>query len=251
MMYTMSNDDQDPIWSRPEPAGRKPRFSREQIGAAALRIADDEGFAAVTMKRIASELGASTMTLYYYVRTKADVVALMQDAILAEVLVPEAELRSGWRAATAAIARRTRQVMIAHPWSPMSLDDSQFGPNAMRHMEQSLAALTDTKLSTAAKFALVAAVDDYVLGNAMHAIEAAARTAAAEADPGSAAATVAFALSLLETGEFPVLQALYTAQSEADPADTQAQAISPGALAENFERGLGALLDGLAARLGI
>ena len=40
------------------------------------------------MKRIASELGCGTMTLYYYVRTKADLVALMQDAILADILLP-------------------------------------------------------------------------------------------------------------------------------------------------------------------
>src|SRR5262249_54891746 len=74
---TMSSmeDDTTLIWLRPEPSGRRPRFTREQIARAALRIADDESFEAVTMKRIASELGAGTMTLYYYVRTKADIVA--------------------------------------------------------------------------------------------------------------------------------------------------------------------------------
>src|SRR5207248_5001026 len=99
--------------------------SGEQIARAAVRIADAQGFEAVTMKRIAAELGAATMTLYYYVRGKADVVALMQDAVLAEILVPGDELPAGWRDATAAIARRTRQVLMAHPWSLSSLDDAQ------------------------------------------------------------------------------------------------------------------------------
>jgi AcrR family transcriptional regulator len=247
----MSTGNEEPIWSRPEPAGRKPRFSREQIGATALRIADTDGFAAVTMKRIAGELGASTMTLYYYVRTKADIVALMQDAILSEVLIPDAELRSGWRAATTAIARRTRQMMLAHPWSATSLDDAQFGPNAMRHIEQSLAALVGAQLDSGAKFALIAAVDDYVLGNAMHAIEATTRASIAQSDPKLVAAAVAFGLSLLATGEFPELQALYAAQSGASPDDAQDPPMSDAVLAENFERGLGALLDGLAARLNI
>ena len=74
-----------------------------------------EGFDAVTMKRIAAELGAATMTLYYYVRNKSDVVALMQDAILADLLIPDADLRGGWRDAFTAIARRTRGVAHGPP----------------------------------------------------------------------------------------------------------------------------------------
>jgi AcrR family transcriptional regulator len=98
-----------------------------------LRIADTEGFEAVIVTRIAADLGAATMTLYYYVRNKADIVALMQDAILTDQLVPEAELQTGWRAATATIARRTRAVLLAHPWSPIALTEAAFGPNALRH----------------------------------------------------------------------------------------------------------------------
>lgn len=100
----------DLIWLRPEPNDRRPRFNREQITIAVLKIADIEGFEAVTMKRIAEELGCGTMTLYYYVCTKADIVALMHDAILAEILVPE--LPTDWREAVCAIARRTRAVLL-------------------------------------------------------------------------------------------------------------------------------------------
>ena len=57
---------------RPASAGRPTR--REQIAAAALRIADAEGFEAVSMRRVAAELGAGTMTLYHYVRNKDELV---------------------------------------------------------------------------------------------------------------------------------------------------------------------------------
>jgi len=238
--------DHRPIWALAAPADRKPRYTREQIADAALRIADADGFDAVTMKRIAAELGASTMTLYYYVRNKSDIVALMQDAILADVLVPDACLRGAWRDALTAIARRTRDVLMAHPWSLTSLNDAQFGPNAMRHFEQSLAALAGTGLGVPARFELIAAVDNYVSGNVLHAVESMARARVAEADPGMVAAAVAYGVAQLQTGEFPQLSAIYAESDQsAGPPLTEA------ALTEQFERGLAALLDGLAARMKI
>jgi AcrR family transcriptional regulator len=147
------------------------------------------------MKRIAAELGAGIMTAYYYVRNKTDIVALMQDAILAEVLIPDRELRAGWRDAITAIARRTRQVLMAHPWSLTSLAEAQFGPNAMRHLEQSLAATASTGLTATARLELIATVDDYVFGNALHGIESLARATAASADPAMVAAAIQYGLA--------------------------------------------------------
>ncbi len=241
--------DHRTIWVLPAPADRKPRYTREQIAAAALRIADDEGFDAATMKRIAAELGAGTMTLYYYVRNKTDVVALMQDAILAEALVPDDDLRGSWRQATAAIARRSRQVLMAHPWSLSSLNEAQFGPNAMRHFEQSLAAAASTGLAAAARLELIAAVDDYVAGNAMHAIEALTRAKLAEADPDMVAAAVSYGIALLESGDFPQLSAMYAESAESD--EPVGPPMTEAALTSQFERGLQALLDGLAERMNI
>ena len=106
------------------------------------------------------------MTLYYYVRNKADIVALMQDAIFEDVLVPAGELPPDWREAVTLIARRTRDVLVGHPWAVSSLNQAQFGPNAMRHYEQSLAALATTTLSYSQKAEVTAILDDYVAGNA-------------------------------------------------------------------------------------
>jgi AcrR family transcriptional regulator len=244
----VEHDNNRPIWALPQPAERKPRYTRDQIADVALRLADEEGFEAVTMKRIAAELGAGTMTLYYYVRNKTDVVALMQDAILAEVVLPADELPAGWRDAAVAIARRTRQVLMAHPWSMSSLNDAQFGPNAMRHMEQSLAAMASTGLPSPARLELLAVVDNYVFGNALHSIEALDRARAAQANPAMATATVEYGVALLRTGEFPELNALYQASASQPEGESAGPPMAEASLDAAFERGLQALLDGVATR---
>jgi AcrR family transcriptional regulator len=241
-----------PIWARPEPGSRRPRFTREQIAVTALGIADREGFEAVSMRRIAAELGAATMTLYHYVRTKDDLVALMDDALMAEALIPPGELPADWRDALAEIARRTRKVLVGHPWALFSLQQAQFGPNAMRHFEQSLAAVAGTGLSPAGQLDLLAVVDDYVFGNALHTNEARSRAAAAATDPAAASALMEFGLAQLGTGEFPHMQALVASAEPGGSADDPpGPPMDEGSLADQFERGLQAVLDGAAARLSI
>ena len=65
-----------------------------------MRIADAEGFDAVSMRRIATELDAGTMTLYHYVRTKDELLTLVIDAVMGEVVIPDDEpMPDDWRAA--------------------------------------------------------------------------------------------------------------------------------------------------------
>src|ERR1700728_2329250 len=94
-------------------------LSRDKIAAAAIAVADAEGFASVSMRRIAEDLGVGTMSLYYYVKTKADLIGAMDDAIMAEVLVPS--LPTNWRPALVAIATRTRDAFMRHPWALHSM----------------------------------------------------------------------------------------------------------------------------------
>jgi AcrR family transcriptional regulator len=232
-----------PVWARPEPAGRRPRFSREQIASAALAIADAEGFAAVSMRRVAAELGAGTMSLYRYVDAKGELVALMADALAAEALVPGGELPGDWRAALGTIARRTRAAYLRHLWAVHALHGEAaaakagpMGPNGLRRFEQSLAALASAPFDTAGRLALLTIVDDYVFGHVLRAAELSAR-ARAQADPAQAAASAGFVAGQLRSGQFPRLQAL--AQ---DPAAQSV--IGEDELAQRFELGLQALIDG-------
>ena len=91
----------------------------EKIAAAALAIADKEGFAAVSMRRVAQELKVGTMSLYYYVKAKDDLIAAMDDALMGEALLPS--LPKDWRRAMMEIAKRTHAVFIRHPWALVAM----------------------------------------------------------------------------------------------------------------------------------
>lgn len=239
------------IWLRPEPSDRRPRFNREQITVAVLKIADFEGFEAVTMKRIAEELDCGTMSLYYYVRTKADILALMHDAILAEILVPE--LPADWREAVSAIARQTRAVLLAHPWSVVSLNDAQFGPNAMHHVEQSLAALDSLDLRPADKLAFWGVVDDYVFGSALRTVASLSRIAASKNNPSLLADAKTFTAQQLASGQFSRL-ASFKRERPLQDRFVHGKKRTPqrtADLAAQFERGLNAILDGLALVMNV
>ena len=141
------------------------QLNKAGIVAAALAIADVEGFAAVSMRRVAQELGVGTMSLYYYAKSKAELIAAMDDALMAEVLVPT--LPEDWRKALTAIACRTRDVFVRHPWALSSMQPAPPGENAMLHMEQCLEALTKTSMTMVEKFTLLALIDDFVFGYAL------------------------------------------------------------------------------------
>jgi AcrR family transcriptional regulator len=233
-----------PIWAHPEPGSRRPRLTREQIAAAAVAIADAEGFEAVSMRRIAHQLGVGTMTLYYYLRTRDDLLALVDDALMGEVVVPERELPRQWRAALTAIARRTRAMFARHPWALEAMLGAPPGPNGMRHFEQCLAALESTGMDQSAKFELLAVVDDFVFGHAL-------RTGAAlrHGRPSAKArkASLDYAKRELATGRYPHTAALFEGIG---PTAAEDRVVGVGRDDERFERGLQALLDAAETRVG-
>ena len=77
------------LWMRDEPGQRQARFTRSELAQTAISIVDAEGLDALSMRRLAGELGAGTMTLYHYVRTKDELLTLVCDEVMAEVLLPE------------------------------------------------------------------------------------------------------------------------------------------------------------------
>lgn len=137
------------IWLRPErPArGPSPTYSREQITTAAVKIADEAGIAAVSMRRVAQELGAGAMSLYRYVGSKDDLIALMLDQVEGEDPLPEAPTED-WRTELNRLAERARAIMLRHPWSAMMIiGRPNFGPNTLRSTEYALACVDGLGLS--------------------------------------------------------------------------------------------------------
>src|SRR5207342_3591564 len=127
------------VWIRAEPGSRRPRLSREQIAAVAVRIADAEGIEAVSMRRIAADLDAGTMTLYHYVRTKDELLTLVTDAVMGELVLPADQLPADdWVTAITAIARSSRLALGRHPWVFDSVDGPAVGPYGVRHPRRSL-----------------------------------------------------------------------------------------------------------------
>jgi AcrR family transcriptional regulator len=236
--------DATPIWARPAPGERKPAHSRDRIAETALLIADAEGFEAVTMRRIATELGAGTMTLYHYVRNKDELAALMDDAIMSELLVPDDELAEGWREGMAQIARRSYEAFQRHPWVFDLVTGEgappQSGPNALRHVEQSLAVAARTGLDFQEQLELVALVDDYVFGHAMRARETRAHQSVEDAEE-RLERLIAYLESQLQTGEYPILAAWAGDDVRAGFIRIAEMSSDPG----RFERGLQRLLDGI------
>ena len=176
-------------------SSKKSRLSREQIATVALGIADKEGFDAVSMRRVAQELKVGTMSLYYYVKTKDDLIGVMDDALMGEALLPS--LPKGWQRAVMEIAKRTHAVFIRHPWALVAMLSAPPGLNAMRHMEQCLEALAETSMTPKQKMTLLATVDDFVFGHAL-------REAASDAT-----IDVEFATAQLATGAFPRLAEMF------------------------------------------
>src|SRR6266498_4621044 len=106
------------IWMRPQKRhsrGPDPTYSRDQITAAAITIADAEGLEAVSMRRIAREVGAGAMSLYRYLDSKDELVELMMDAVEAEDPLPD-KPSGEWRADLRRIAERARGILERHPW---------------------------------------------------------------------------------------------------------------------------------------
>src|SRR5919112_300601 len=74
----MSSEVKPPIWARPEPRSRG--LSRKQIVETALKIADEEGLAEVSIRRIARELRSGAMSLYHYFDSRDELLDLMGDS---------------------------------------------------------------------------------------------------------------------------------------------------------------------------
>jgi AcrR family transcriptional regulator len=220
-------DAHEPIWSRPEPGARRAGYTRDQLARTALAIADAEGIEALSMRRVARELGAGTMTLYHYVRNKDELIELMDDAMMGELIVPDDEMPSDWREALAA--------KDAPPGGSV-------GPNAMRHFEQSLAAVAGTGLDPAGQFEIIGLVDEWVLGFALRDTYLAPDGRAAVSSEWTDS-LVSYIDSQLATGEFPHVREWVGDGGTRAAVDGIVEMMQGE---DRFERGLVVLLDGIA-----
>jgi len=229
------------VWTRSAGAGRRPRFTRDEIAAAAVRLADAEGFDALSMRRLASEVGAGTMTLYHYVRTKDELLTLVSDAVMGELLIPDDEpIPDDWRAALVLIAERTRQCLQRHPWIFDVVDDPAIGPNAVRHFDQSMQAVASLDLTLAERLDVVGLIDEYVFGYCFH--ERNNLRPEHPAGEDYTGGVVRYMEELLRSGDYPELSKL---AEEVGLGEALQVAEAHSRDPERFRRNLDRLLDGI------
>jgi AcrR family transcriptional regulator len=121
-----------------EPKARREPLTRERIIRAALRIMDEEGLEAVTMRRIGRELSVEAMSLYNHVKDKEDILGAICEVVMSEFRIPEAD---EWTEACRDGAREYRRLLLAHP-------------NVITLMTERTAPITSTDALRAWEFAL-------------------------------------------------------------------------------------------------
>lgn len=154
-------------WGREKAGSRGPRkgLTVETIVEAACAIAQSGGLAAVSMARVAKELGFTTMSLYRYIDSKDLLVELMADYALG---VPPDFGRGGdWRERLRAVAvAEFERVLGLDWWLKMPISGAPTGPNNMLWLESLLASLSETPLSEVQKVQLALNTSLYVIGRA-------------------------------------------------------------------------------------
>jgi AcrR family transcriptional regulator len=224
------------VWTRPRPEPRRRAPGVDQYVAAALAVADAEGLAAVSMRRVAGDLGSGTATLYRYITNRDELVDLMVDAAQGEDPLPEPT--RDWRADLTAVAHALRATQLRHPWLGELAGRPSLGPNWLRRSEAALrAAVALTPDITQASRAL-GAVHAYVLGSV--ATQQAARRAEQRTgltEEQWQRSVGPYINEVIAAGKHPMLARRVLEAEELDP-DVE------------FAFGLECVLDGLAARLG-
>jgi len=212
--------------------GPKPGLTLERIVQAGVRVARTEGLAAVSMARVATELGVSTMSLYRYVAAKDELLALMVDAALGAAPEPAGSDES-WFEGLARWAWTYHDRAREHAWTlRVPITGPPIAPNQVTWLESGLQSLRDTGLSEEEKASVVLLLSGYVRNEAT-----------LTADIAAGAFTTDDAMrgynrllgSLTDPRRFPAIHALLAAKvfDVADPPDKE------------FSFGLERILDGV------
>jgi AcrR family transcriptional regulator len=215
--------------------GPKPGLSLERIVGAGIDVAVAEGIEAVSMSRVAKELGSSAMSLYRYVAAKDELLALMVDAALGPTTEAPAE-GEGWRAGLERWAWTYHDALRRHPWVlRLPISGPPVMPNQVRWLEDGLSALRDTGLSEPEKLSVILLVSGFVRNEATLAADIAAAAAASGVQVMPAWAQLLERVTDAE--RFPALHAALG--SEAFASDDEPD--------DEFVFGLERVLDGVEA----
>ena len=229
--------DSSSIWSSRETGRRGPRpeFSRDEITTAAIELADRQGLAAVSMRAVAGALGTAAGTLYRYVNSRDELLALMVDAALAG-LPPtgsapagigaddpindpvDGPVDGGWLDAMVDLAHHQLALYRGHPWLfEAGLRVGSFGPRALDYFERCLLILSPLPNPVGEKLEAVGLLTGVVSLFARSG--SAVVTEAAAPPPSAGAGSPAAAFAAVDPAAHPLLVAALTTPGSPPRAD--------------------------------
>lgn len=214
-----------------EVASRAP-LTLERTLQVALDIADDDGLDAVTMRRLARELGVEAASLYHHVNGKNQILDGLVDVVAAEVERPAPS--TDWRATITERAHNTRAVLRRHRWA-VSLMASRTspGPATLGLLETGIRCFREGGFSVVQAAHGISVVDSYVHGFVLQEVNLPFR------DPSELAAMTGAIMETFPASEFPHLFEM-----------TVEHVLKPGYdYGKEFNSGLKVVLDGVAALL--
>ena len=210
-------------------APREP-LTRERALAAAIALADAEGLGALTMRRLAQELGIEAMSLYHHVANKDDILDGMVDMVFGEIELPAA--RTDWKTAMGDRARSARAALMRHRWAIGLMESrSSPGPATLRHHDAVLGSCRAAGFSVAMSAHAFSLIDSYLYGFVL-------QEANLPFDDSSDLEAVVGSMMLpFSADDYPHLVEL-----------TTEHILKPGySYGDEFEYGLGRILDSLEA----
>lgn len=208
----------------------RPRLPTERIVEAALRIVDEDGAGALSMRALAQRLNASTATLYRHFPSRADLVVAVIDRLLGEIEFDGAELTSGaWQDAVRTYANGYFAALTRHPGAARMLaDHTPVGPHAMALREAWLQTMLNNGFRMDLAVRSGALVASYVQGFAI-------QLGGSRAMTGVDDEAIGAAVGPADLREYPAL------------AEAIRSGAAPVPLEDEFAFGLELILDGLEA----
>ena len=212
-----------------EAANRAP-VNRERTLEVALAVADGEGIEAVTMRRLARELGVEAASLYHHVNRKDQILDGLVEVVSAEIELPKPS--ADWREAVSQRAYHTRAGLLRHPWA-VSLMASRTspGPATLGLLEAGIRCFREGGFSVPMAAHAISTVDSYVHGFVLQEVNLPFR------GESELAAMTAAIMKAFPASEFPYLFEL-----------TVEHVLQPGYdYGKEFDTGLTVVLNGVAA----
>ena len=142
--------------------GRRLPLSRERVLRAAIKLADEGGIEALTMRKLAKELGVEAMSLYNHVANKGDVLDGIVDTALGEIVLPTGE--ADWKTAIRDIAISAHETLLRHPWASGLWMGQKPGPARLRYGDSLLGCFRNAGFSKDLTYHAYHIIESYILG---------------------------------------------------------------------------------------